>query len=846
MKRISGITLAIVAIISCQRQELQVTRQVTLELCDTEVKTGLDEDRSHIIWKSGDAITVYNNTGQQTVRAVYTPSTTIVVQVPEAATSLKATWPETEGSYDNPGFVFETSQTQALAGSLDGVYYPMVAQSAITTGSASLKFSSVGSAFAINVFNPTVEGEVLQSVSVQPSQKAEPVKVTLGTPWTILKDKPADKKSYPGQVYACIGKGGYSQIEFIVTTDYARYIIQSNSTEMPLYLYDFFAVNLDLKNLEAHIDVSTSAEGFSVEPIDSNVTSIGAGFVELIDGGLEPQLTRDTIPDFSTVGYRWGERPFPDYSNVIRLPYPSGDDDTDMIQNAIDTAPDKSVILFQKGKYIVDSILFITRSNIILRGSGDRETEIFARGTVPLSGVRPDDNKVFHKEHRHLINIGYCSDINNRCKQISNSVAYLTLKNINNKLLEDHPDAWYVHGSGFNSSWRQVQGTSTPIIEDVYCGSTFVTVRDASSFNVGDKVIVYRNCNDKWIHDIKMDMIIKALNDVGTITQWTAAGYKMSWERVVKEIHGNRLYFDASLVQSITAEYGGGSVIHCSSTRVKEVGIENLKIVSDYNPDRDYIHNGRRTMGDIYHANDAIDFYGAEHCWVKDVDTYRFASCAVAMAAGAKNITVQGCNQYEPAAYIRGGLRYAFHINGGTNCLVRDCTSDWDRHQWVTAGKVPGPNVFFNCISTNAQSNIGPHQRWATGTLYDHVATQGEASVVDAGNSGTGQGWQGANQVFWRCRASKYYFQDPWVTGRNYAIGCMFSGGADATNTVYDPYANPGYAPDGSQVYDRLVNGPRIMSEVRPLKADEPESLYLDQLQKRLASGNLMSNFIPD
>lgn len=836
MNRYIVIFSAVILLCGCTHKEISESRQLCLSFSETQLKTALNTGRTALQWCEGDAISVYNNFDSDIQAATYKSGTSISVPVPVSATSIKATYPQTLGTYSEPGFVFPLEQTQATAGVLNGENYPLVAEAAIEDGTAVLHFSPVGSAFALNVFNPLTQGEKLQKLSVQPSQCQNAVKVSLTEDFVIGSDMPSDKRTYPGQVYACLQKGKYNGIEFKVRTDQIQYTIISNETFMDLENHDFFAVNLDLANMKVYIE--TVNEDFTIDVVD--VTLPSAGFTELVENLPKEQLTEDIIPDFSTVGYHWGEAEFPDYSNTINLPAPSGNDDTKTIQDAIDSAPEGSVIQFDAGCYIVDGLLVIDKNSIILRGSGNMQTEIFARGTVALDDVNPTASGVFYPQIRSIINVGVC-DKSSRTAENSHSIAAITVTNLNGRVIEQHPDAWQVHGTGLKSTFKEIMGSGSQIVEDAFCGSDFVTVKNSTIFSVGDNVAVYRPATADWIHDLKMDNIIKSLTDVGTVAQWKTSDYVMYWERTVKAIEGDRIYLDAPLVMSVMKKYGGAELVHLSCQRVKECGIENLKMVSDYNPERNSTSYG---VGDVYHASDAIVFYGAEHCWVKNVETHYFSESAVAMTTGSKNITVTDCVQKEPAGYIIGGLRYAFHINGGQKCLVKDCVSDDDRHQFVTAAKVPGPNVFLRCKGTDAHSNIGPHQRWATGTLFDNVSTTAKIVAIDAGNSGTGHGWQGTNQVFWCCTGEAYRLQNPWVTGKNYAIGCKLLGGSPATLTPYNSYPNPGYDPNGNIVYDSVVNGIRQDGECRPLEAGEEESLYESQLQKRLSLGDKVSNYV--
>ena len=79
--------------------------------------------------------------------------------------------------------------------------------------------------------------------------------------------------------------------------------------------------------------------------------------------------------------------------------------------------------------------------------------------------------------------------------------------------------------------------------------------------------------------------------------------------------------------------------------------------------------------------------------------------------------------------------------------------------------------MFFNCRSENAKADIGPHHRWATGTLFDNIVTDGELNIQDRGNWGTGHGWAGATQIVWNCTVGKAAVQNPWASAKNYVIG---------------------------------------------------------------------------
>jgi hypothetical protein len=79
--------------------------------------------------------------------------------------------------------------------------------------------------------------------------------------------------------------------------------------------------------------------------------------------------------------------------------------------------------------------------------------------------------------------------------------------------------------------------------------------------------------------------------------------------------------------------------------------------------------------------------------------------------------------------------------------------------------------VFLDCTAEQAHADAGPHHPWAVGILYDNLRTDGALNVRNRGNSGTGHGWAGANQVFWNCAAREIICQRP-PNADNWAIGC--------------------------------------------------------------------------
>jgi hypothetical protein len=345
-------------------------------------------------------------------------------------------------------------------------------------------------------------------------------------------------------------------------------------------------------------------------------------------------------------------------------------------------------------------------------------------------------------------------------------------------------------GSG---NLKEISGTRVKITDSyVPVGAKQFKVAVGSEFKAGDQIVVFRPGNAQWIADLKMDQIEPGN---GTV-QWTAADYNLDFERKIVAVKGNTITIDNPIVMAMEVTYGGGEIYKSSfEGRIAEVGIENMSFESEYESDTDEDHGW-----------DAISFNKIENSWITNVTSKFYGYSCVNLSNTSKQITVNQSKCLSPKSQIIGGRRYSFNNDGQLN-LVMNCFASEGRHDYVTGAKVRGPNVFYNCKSVNAKADIGPHHRWATGTLYDNVVTDGEINIQDRGNWGTGHGWSGVNQVLWNCTAAKAAVQNPYASGKNYAIGLT-----------------------AEKVEGRLKNRPTGVWEGQNKKGLNPQSLYLRQL----------------
>ncbi|MGF7139448.1 hypothetical protein [Roseimarinus sediminis] len=418
----------------------------------------------------------------------------------------------------------------------------------------------------------------------------------------------------------------------------------------------------------------------------------------------------NVIPDFSHVGYRFGDENIPDVPVVLEVSPLDGDDGAS-IQAAIEAMyniePDASgfrgAVLLKKGEYQIEGQLKIEKSGIVLRGEGKHEngTILWATGT----------------NQRSLLVVG-----NNTSLQID-------------------------------------KNTGVDVIENyVPVGRQYLLVENASAYKAGDLIAIYRPGTNAWISAIKMNQLSEG--SAGDPTQqWTAAAYDLYFERQLTRVHGDTLFFRNPVVMALDKNFGGGQVFRASFDRLENIGIENMVFKSEHTSETDEAH-----------AWTAVEMNEVQNGWARNLQSWYFAYASVSLKRDAKMISVIDCASYEPKSIVSGGRRYSFYCEGQLN-LFKGCEATEGRHDYISGSKVCGPNVFTQSKARNAHNDIGPHHRWAMGILFDQIDTDNEINVQDRDDMGSGHGWAGANMVFWNCKGSGSVCQSPWASAKNYNFG---------------------------------------------------------------------------
>ncbi|NCZ52730.1 MAG: hypothetical protein EBY81_02360, partial [Verrucomicrobia bacterium] len=451
------------------------------------------------------------------------------------------------------------------------------------------------------------------------------------------------------------------------------------------------------------------------------------------------------IPDFTACGYKAGKEGIP-YVPTRVVVKPGDGDDRALIQAAIDRVaamtPDangfRGAVLLTTGEYQISGPLLISTSGVVLRGVGESETEGTRLKSTDRSGVY-DSNQTI--------------------------------------LLQ-------IQGSG-SPSGGTAQAITSPYVP---AGSSSFEVASVSGFSVGSEVEVYRPSTTGWITAIGMDQL--SANDNGIDNRWKAGMRDLYWHRTIQRIEGNRIFLDAPITTAIDQIYGGGTVRTYTFTgRIEKCGVEDIRGLSSYDETK---RDSAGNYIDEAHAWTFIQIGAAQNCWVRRVTSRYFAYSCVSVMQRAKWVSVLNCQSLDPVSVVDGGRRYAFNIDDCELCLVKDCTNDSDRHQFVTHSNTSGPNAFVNGTSARAFSECGPHHEWANGILWDRITVSGSLAtfaIRNRGDQGSGHGWAAANSLAWNCEAPEFDVENP-PTAKNWMIGCV---GTIVTSNLQAVPANPDF-----------------------------------------------------
>ncbi len=232
--------------------------------------------------------------------------------------------------------------------------------------------------------------------------------------------------------------------------------------------------------------------------------------------------------DYSACGYHASERPIPDVPNAVYVECADGDNYA-VLQRAINYVSSlkpgkdghRGAVLLGGGVFYIDSPLRISKSGVVLRGSGRGKTTIVKRGV-------------------------------------------------------DRGALLYVEGgvSMTGGDTIAVAGGKT------MAGAVTLALESAGGLRQGDRIRVVRPSTREWIESLGCYDFGGGLDYTG----WKPSDIDITWERTVTAVSGNSITIDAPITTTLDAKYGGGYVVTgYNAAELTECGVENLTLASEHN-----------------------------------------------------------------------------------------------------------------------------------------------------------------------------------------------------------------------------------------------------------------------
>jgi hypothetical protein len=504
-----------------------------------------------------------------------------------------------------------------------------------------------------------------------------------------------------------------------------------------------------------------------------------------------------SIPDFSAAGYRGGGVILPEVPVVKTITAITGDN-TEHIQTALDEVGNfplvngiRGALLLKAGLYPVSGILYVNKAGVVIRGEGDGDsptnsTILFATGNTP--------------EKRTLIYLG------NRTS----------------------PNDW----SSKLSSNLLIQNDYLP------AGTKNVQLSSASTLNIGDQVVVYHDDTQAWL-----DAIEGGVGASGAAPWTLSDNHFIPYNRYITAIDRttHTITLDAPLYYGFRKSLSQAYVYKMSNTNiVKEVGIENLRIRTEYNSTVKTTATPYGTyISDEDHAMNGVEFVSVENGWAKNVTLEYFGGMGFLINRTTRS-TIKDCNVIKPISIIEGGKRYAFNTHSFAQLnLFENCYAHKSRHGFISNGTSSASgNVFLRCRSDLAYASSEGHRRWSSGYLFDNFkeityngTTTSTLGFHNRGSYGTSHGWGMVTGVAWNCDLTAgsptkghLIVQQP-PTGQNFAIGTK-SAKVDGNGPFTEP---TGY-----------IEGTNRKGQL------QPESLYEAQLNAKLLTNLASTSYEKD
>jgi len=417
-----------------------------------------------------------------------------------------------------------------------------------------------------------------------------------------------------------------------------------------------------------------------------------------------PKILTDSkanyLPDFSYAGYHFGESQIPELEgkiiNAVDFGVKANDDldDSKALLKAIKAANETEgniILQLPAGRIILSEVLYIERSNFVLRGTGSGEngTEIYC--PRPMMYLKNPESLAELRE--------YLTTFDKRQREPENNV--------------DLPFSQYAWSGGF--IWTQIPGERVKSYLDKYepipnvlakvssgnMGEHIITVSDVKGLKVGDIVELQLFNKDGENGEIITDLYKGAKVKPGS-HHWKFPKLPIVRQQVeITKISNSKITIKTPLTIAIKPSYQAQLV---EWKHLNEVGIEHLRFTFPDIP---------RVAHHVEPGNNAIFLTRLFNSWVKDIVITN--SDSGILGEEISNVTVQDI--------VTDGnhmAHYTVTLGGVHNVLVKNLKIYNKAVHPLSFNTFATKNVYKDC-EIFADALLDQHSGANHQNLFDHI-----------------------------------------------------------------------------------------------------------------------------
>ena len=503
------------------------------------------------------------------------------------------------------------------------------------------------------------------------------------------------------------------------------------------------------------------------------------------------------LHDFSYAGYHSGLKEIPNRTDniidITKAPYNADNkgkkDVTFIVQKAVNDLGEKGggVVYFPQGEYAMSvstggkNGVLISYDNIVLRGAGPGKTFL---------------------------------------KNTTTSMRNKTLINFEAK----------------NGKWSTNGKKTVKITKDLYEPTFEIPVEDVADFKVGDIILIKTDCTEEFIKEHKSEGL------------WTTGISGVSFNRFIVGIDKKKKILRIDAPTRYFMKKRDNARVCKLGKQLEECGIENLSIGNiqhssneDWNIGDAYTKEG--TGAYDVHGSHLINFSNALNCWAYRIHTYRpkenkddihtLSNCM--KASRSRFITMKNCNLQRSQYEGGGGNGYMFTFYDCNDCLIISSHAEHSRHNYDFKGFSSNGNVIYNCTSRNPKYPSDFHMFLSMANLIDSFVSDGD--YIDArfrpwGDPKRLHSYSTTESVIWNIKSIKGHKVGFIVDSRQWGWGYVIGTSGDECRVKTTPVKGE---ISGNGVMRQYDGYPEDFVEGEG-KGDYlvPQSLYIDQLKKRL------------